>query len=168
MAASKNYRNYQNSGRANGRYYNAGSVAYELQPEKIRRSKEEYIKESESVIEARVKTHQHEGRAFTHVQSITIAVCVIVLCAMSVWFVDEAVLLRESRRSAASLATGYQTLVHDNALTEDRIANSVDLAYIYEEATERLGMALPEKNQVVVYGKASSEYVEKNAEIPND
>lgn len=56
----------------------------------------------------------------------------------------------------------------ENALTELSIEENTDYAEIYRYATEDLGMQLPEKQQVVTYGKSSSEYVVKKAEIPNE
>ena len=55
--------------------------------------------------------------------------------------------------------------VKNNAL-EASINTYVDLDYIYQVATEELGMVYVNKNQVIMYDRVESEYVRQNEDIP--
>ena len=59
-----------------------------------------------------------------------------------------------------------ESLKNENDALETRINTSVDLEYIYQVATQELGMVYPEKNQVIQYDKTESEYVRQYENIP--
>ncbi|MCI8515015.1 MAG: cell division protein FtsL [Lachnospiraceae bacterium] len=54
----------------------------------------------------------------------------------------------------------------DNKNLETKINTYTDLDYIYQVATEELGMIYPAKDQVVLYGRTESEYVRQYENIP--
>ncbi len=55
----------------------------------------------------------------------------------------------------------------ENDITQTRINTSVDLDYVYQVATEELGMVYAGKDQVLMYHQTESEYVRQYEDIPN-
>lgn len=54
----------------------------------------------------------------------------------------------------------------DNAVMERQLQTYVDLDYIYQVATEELGMVHPGEDQVIYYDQVESEYVRQYDEVP--
>ncbi len=54
----------------------------------------------------------------------------------------------------------------ENDITQTRINTSVDLDYVYQVATEELGMVYAGKDQVLMYHQTESEYVRQYEDIP--
>ena len=52
----------------------------------------------------------------------------------------------------------------ENDITQTRINTSVDLDYVYQVATEELGMVYAGKDQVLMYHQTESEYVRQYEE----
>lgn len=59
-----------------------------------------------------------------------------------------------------------EELKADNAVLERQLQIYVDLDYIYEVATEELGMVHPGDDQVIYYDQVESEYVRQYDEVP--
>lgn len=59
-----------------------------------------------------------------------------------------------------------ETLKSENDALETSINTYVDLDYVYEVATQELGMVYANKNQVIMYNKTESEYVRQYDDIP--
>lgn len=59
-----------------------------------------------------------------------------------------------------------EQLKSENDALETRINTSVDLEYVYQVATEELGMVYANRNQVLLYDKTESEYVRQYEDIP--
>lgn len=59
-----------------------------------------------------------------------------------------------------------EELKADNDLMEARIRTHTDLDYIYQVATQELGMVSPSEGQVRYYEKTESEYVRQYESIP--
>ncbi len=76
--------------------------------------------------------------------------------------------ITSSRRNISQLESQLQTLRTDNNALENRIQMMVDLNYIYQVATEELGMTYPSDDQVIYYEKSESEYVRQYEDIPTD
>jgi len=64
------------------------------------------------------------------------------------------------------LEKSIETLKADNDALETRINTSVDLDYVYQVATEEMGMVYANKDQVRLYNKTESEYVRQYEDIP--
>lgn len=54
----------------------------------------------------------------------------------------------------------------DNRNLETKISTYTDLEYIFQVATEELGMVYPAKDQVISYDRTESEYVRQYENIP--
>ena len=65
-----------------------------------------------------------------------------------------------------SLEESIEKLKGDNDALLTRINTSVDLDYVYQVATEELGMVYANKDQVRLYNKTESEYVRQYEDIP--
>jgi len=59
-----------------------------------------------------------------------------------------------------------ESLKRENAVLESKIRTYMDLDYIYQVATEELGMSYPDEDQVLYYEKTESEYVRQYDKIP--
>lgn len=59
-----------------------------------------------------------------------------------------------------------ELLKSENDALETSINTYVDLDYVYQVATEELGMVYANKNQVIMYNKTESEYVRQYDDIP--
>ncbi len=73
-----------------------------------------------------------------------------------------------SQKNIGQLESQLETLRTDNRALETRIGSLVDLDYIYQVATEELGMTYPSQGQVIYYEKSESEYVRQYEDIPTD
>ncbi len=62
--------------------------------------------------------------------------------------------------------TQLEDLKAGNDLLESQIRTYVDLDYIYQVATEELGMVYPASGQVIYYDRTESEYVRQYESIP--
>ena len=59
-----------------------------------------------------------------------------------------------------------KNMIAQNNELEASINNYMDLQYIYQVATEELGMTYPKKGQISEYENSSAEYVRQYEEIP--
>lgn len=64
------------------------------------------------------------------------------------------------------LEQDLEVLKSENDALETSINTYVDLDYVYEVATQELGMVYANKNQVIMYNKTESEYVRQYDDIP--
>ena len=91
------------------------------------------------------------------------AICTLYLC-VNYLQLQSTVAARLNHIEA--LEKSIETLKADNDALETRINTSVDLDYVYQVATEELGMVYANKNQVRLYNKTESEYVRQYEDIP--
>ncbi len=142
MAAGR----YQNRNHMNtGSYYTYGNVAYELQPDytpyRVREEEEERRKEA-----ARIAKAEARERRVSSVKMIGIALVLFVGCiafmGMNVVVANEEITLRKQKSELSDLKSA-------NAILEAELTEQLDMDYIKQEATERLGMAEPQPYQIV-------------------
>ncbi len=93
------------------------------------------------------------------------AVAVVLLCANYLQIQSG---ITSSQKSISQLESQLQSLRTDNSALENRISTLVDLDYIYQVATEELGMTYASDDQVIYYDKSESEYVRQYEDIPTD
>ena len=91
------------------------------------------------------------------------AICTLYLC-VNYLQLQSTVAARLNHIEA--LEKSIETLKADNDALETRINTSVDLDYVYQVATEELGMVYANKSQVRVYNRTESEYVRQYEDIP--
>lgn len=66
----------------------------------------------------------------------------------------------------ASLTSELATLTDANSAAKERISSAVDLEYVYQYATEKLGMASPSQSQIIKYQSSDEDYVKQFQDIP--
>ena len=91
------------------------------------------------------------------------AICTLYLC-VNYLQLQSTVAARLNHIEA--LEKSIETIKADNDALETRINTSVDLDYVYQVATEELGMVYANKNQVRLYNRTESEYVRQYEDIP--
>ena len=91
------------------------------------------------------------------------AVLTLVICVQYVQLQTE---LMVHLKNINKLETELNDLFILNNETDKRINSFVDLDYIYQVATQELGMRYADKNQIYRYNNSGSEYVRQYKEIP--
>ncbi|MBQ3031904.1 MAG: hypothetical protein IJ969_01460 [Anaerotignum sp.] len=154
--AAERYRNTMN-----GSYYTYGNVAYELQPDyspyRIREEEEERRKE-----EARAEKAEARENRIASVKMIAVALVLFIGC---IAFMGMNVLVDNAEVSLRQQKNDLDNLKAANAILEAEMAEQLDMDYIKQEATERLGMNEPQSYQVVYIDVPKQSYtVQHNAD----
>ena len=154
--AAERYRNTMN-----GSYYTYGNVAYELQPDyspyRIREEEEERRKE-----EARTEKAEARENRIASVKMIAVALVLFIGC---IAFMGMNVLVDHAEVSLRHQKNDLDNLKAANAILEAEMAEQLDMDYIKQEATERLGMNEPQSYQVVYIDVPKQSYtVQHNAD----
>lgn len=142
--AAKRYDRNGNTYRGSS-YYTYGNVAYDVQPEYT----PYYTEEDEDRTRiAQEKAHKAEVRE-SRITALKLIAIIVVLFAGSIAFMGMHVRVAnenvELRREKSELAD----LKSNNAILAAELTEQIDLDYIKEQATNRLGMAEPQPYQVV-------------------
>lgn len=74
--------------------------------------------------------------------------------------------ISQMNKDIVKLESDLIKIKNENASALSEIETSLDLNYIYEVATEELGMVYPSDNQVIAYESNLSDYVRQHADIP--
>ncbi|MDD3393874.1 MAG: hypothetical protein EOM28_07655 [Clostridia bacterium] len=142
--AAKRYERNRNLYRGSS-YYTYGNVAYDIQPENTPYYTEEEEQKSRIAQEKAQKAENRESRitAFKFIAIIVILFAgSIAFMGMHVKAANETIELRKEKTQLSDLKSS-------NAILEAELTEQLDLDYIKEQATTRLGMAEPQSYQVV-------------------
>ncbi|MDF2868863.1 MAG: Septum formation initiator [Anaerocolumna sp.] len=74
--------------------------------------------------------------------------------------------ITKKHNEIAVLERDLAKMQNDNDANLAKIDTSIDLKYIYEYATSKLGMVYPDDNQVILYESNVSDYVKQYKDIP--
>lgn len=91
------------------------------------------------------------------------AICTLYLC---VNYIQVQSSITSRIHNIELLEKDLEVLKSENDALETSINTYVDLDYVYEVATQELGMVYANKNQVIMYNKTESEYVRQYDDIP--
>ncbi len=91
------------------------------------------------------------------------AMCMLYIC---VSYLQVHASISTRIQNIEQLELRLEQLKSENDATATRINTSIDLDYIYEVATQELGMVYANKEQVRLYDKTESEYVRQYEDIP--
>ena len=95
------------------------------------------------------------GFAFTLIMAAAMAVIFITL----VKYISLNIEISRKARTITELRKELTTAIMENDNMEMSINSSIDYDYIYQVATEELGMVYSSQNQIVTYDHKDSEYV---------
>lgn len=142
MAAKK----YQDKNRNNtGSYYTYGNVAYELQPGytpyRVREEEEERRKEA-----ARIAKEEARENRISSMKMLGVALVLFIGC---IAFMGMHVVVDNAEVSLRRQKSTLEDLKSANAILEAELTEQLDMDYIKQEATERLGMSEPQSYQMV-------------------
>ncbi|MBQ7757882.1 hypothetical protein [Anaerotignum sp.] len=142
MAAKR----YHDRNRTNtGSYYTYGNVAYELQPDytpyRVREEEEERRKEA-----ARIAREEARENRISSVKMLGVALVLFIGC---IAFMGMHVVVDNAEVSLRRQRSTLEDLKSANAILEAELTEQLDMDYIKQEATERLGMSEPQSYQVV-------------------
>lgn len=142
MAAKR----YHDRNRTNtGSYYIYGNVAYELQPDytpyRVREEEEERRKEA-----ARIAREEARENRISSVKMLGVALVLFIGC---IAFMGMHVVVDNAEVSLRRQRSTLEDLKSANAILEAELTEQLDMDYIKQEATERLGMSEPQSYQVV-------------------
>ena len=91
------------------------------------------------------------------------AICMLYLC---VTYLQVQSSITSRMHNIEQSEKELEVLKSENDALETSINTYVDLDYVYEVATEELGMVYANKDQVIMYNRTESEYVRQYDDIP--
>lgn len=165
MAAKRTHRNYYPE---HGSYYTYGNVAHELQPDYAPHPmrEEEKRQREEQARAAQAETGERRR------SSVKMIAVVLILFAGCIAFMGMHVAVENLEISIRKQKSELSDLKANNAILQAELTEQLDLDYIKQEATERLGMAEPQAYQIVYIDVPKQSYTiqyeaEEAAEKPS-
>ena len=118
----------------------SGNLAYKLPPE------EEYELSKERAKAYRIKKKQRKMHKIKYIRRI---ICIVMVAGAATYMISTYVTVSETKSEISDLQAELTQLQSTNSQMMFELEQSVDLANIEKEATERLGMQRPEKYQTI-------------------
>lgn len=120
--------------------------------------------EQKRKINKRIAAQEHPaGISFLSLAGIIAAtVITLILCIDYVQLQSD---IRVSLNTINSMEEELANLTAENKALEKQVGSYIDLNYVYQVATEELGMCYPTEEQVVYYESTASEYVRQYGAI---
>lgn len=138
-----------------GSYYTYGNVAYELQPDytpyRVREEEEERRREAARI----AKEAERENKDFPLQKMVGVAIMLFIGC---IAFMGMHVMVDQAEVSLRREKSKLEDLKSANAILEAELTEQLDMDYIKQEATERLGMSEPQPYQVVYINVPKQSY----------
>lgn len=114
----------------------------------------------------RAKKKRKKQVVFSGWYMIVLSVAIISVLAMCVYYIKVQSDLNGQRRKIEQLEKEVNLLMDENNVTKERLQSQVDLDYIYNVATKKLGMVYAKDNQIIYYSGQSKDYVRQYSSIP--
>lgn len=143
------------------RYYTEGSAARQMEAEPARRPDSKRRPKSRVRTEVTVKT-----RPVNMLSVMILGIALMATLYACIQYVQLQTEVTVRLKNINAYEVELTDLVSRNNETEAHINNYMDLQYIYQVATEELGMTYPDKSQVSEYESSISEYVRQYGAIP--
>ena len=145
-------------------YYTYGNVAYELKPEYSPDHGRDREREEERRRRARANAQRKaESRENSRIFGKS-AIAIFLLFAGCIAFMWMNVLVHNAEVSLRKQKSELENLRAANAILEAELTEQLDMDYIRQEATERLGMSEPQPYQVVHIDVPKQSYTVQYAE----
>lgn len=129
-----------------GSYYTYGNVAYELQPRYVPSPARQEEEEEARKRAARAAEQEERETRLSFAKTLGIAFVLFVGC---IAFVGMHVVVDHAEVSLRQQKSKLEDLKAANDVLEAELTAQLDLDYIKQEATERLGMSEPQSYQMV-------------------
>lgn len=118
------------------------------------------------LVKKRTKSKKRKSPAFSGRYTAILAVALIAICSMCVYYIQAQSELTKQRKQIEKLEQEVNLLNDENNVTKERLQSQVDLDQIYEIATQKLGMVYAKDKQIIYYSGQSKDYVRQYSEIP--
>ncbi|MCI8516283.1 MAG: cell division protein FtsL [Hungatella sp.] len=144
--------------------YIHGSVVRKIEPE--RRLSEEKRQKKTHKVSSRVRKNQEKALRMDLpylVVLLAASCCTLFIC---ISYIQVRSAMTRRMENIKKLEQDIDALKSENDALQTRINTSVDLEYVYQVATEELGMVYAGKDQVRMYHQTESEYVRQYEDIP--
>lgn len=137
-----------------------------VQGNTVRKLAPEQAPQRQSRVDYTVKRNQEKALQvdLPYLVALVIAACCALYLCVSYLQIQSSITARIDTIEA--LEQKLEKTKSENDALETRINTYVDLDYVYQVATEELGMVYANKNQVLLYNKTESEYVRQYEDIP--
>ena len=159
---------YKNSAKE---YYVDGNVVRKLEAQELYeldQTQEEYELDLE-----RRKRREKALRRREKVQNmdlfslITLTIAIVVTATVLVRYLKVQSQVTAITKEIANLESQIITLKEENRIATESITSNIDLDYIYNKATKKLGMVHPDKEQVITYESTKGDSVKQYGDIPD-
>ncbi len=165
MAARTRMSRPQNPGRAYRNHeYVYGNTVRQLEP--VRQMPERTKETSLPRTSHTVRRNQEKALQMDlpYVLALMVAACCMLYICVNYINLQSTLTARMDR--IQTLEQKLETARVANDALETRINTYIDLDYVYQVATEELGMVYANKDQVLLYNRTESEYVRQYEDIP--
>lgn len=146
------------------RLYEVPERDYEV-PEKRRELTRE---ENRAAQKKKIKIRKNQDKALQMNPGFVFFLTLATVCVLgiSVNYLKVQMDIGSTMRDIKTMELELEELKADNDLLESKLQMQMDLDYIYNVATNELGMRRPEPDQILYYQKTESEYVRQYESIP--
>ncbi len=146
--------------------YVSGTAAHQLYEEPVRKKPNKSPKKVNSPKQKPVVKKETTVLPLSIMSVFVLTVAAVLTLVICVQYVQLQTELMVHLKNINKLETELNDLFILNNETDKRINSFVDLDYIYQVATQELGMRYADKNQIYRYNNSGSEYVRQYKEIP--
>ena len=163
MAGRRQYGSSRRTEQMTNRYMDGNTVRKERQDYEYVRVRTEQERKS-----YHVRRNWEKAGVMTLPYVIGLIAAGIVVLLVSVQYLEARNSINDSARTISSLEQQLEDLTEANRKIKKSIDNYTDLNYIYQIATEEMGMVPADEDQIIHYDRTESEYVRQNEDIPTE
>lgn len=99
--------------------------------------------------------------------TLGVSAIVVTIFIMCVQYLNIQSAVQGNQNTVTQLQTKLNEITNENDERETEINTSIDYELIFDTAVNELGMIYPDRNQVITYDSAISEYVKQYKDIPS-
>ncbi len=149
---------------AKNNYYVEGNTARQVQAMPVPERRSDYEREQ--------RKNKRKEKKLQHVLAFDLKytlMLVISLGAMAYacsMMLSAQATLQAQKKELAALTESYENLQNANDAKVAKMRDSLDLNYIFNVATNELGMVYPKSGQVLTYESTKEQYVKQYKDVP--
>lgn len=133
----------------------------------VRQEQYYHLEQQEERRSYRARKNQEKASYMTLPYVVVLALACVVVLVMAVNYIQVRSSVNIHQNTIQGLEENLAELRTDNDSLQAKIDASTDFEYIYQVATQEMGMVFPNQDQLIVYEKVESEYVRQNENIPD-